>query len=70
MWFVILVAGIKSSDRERQMTNRPCGRPHLDLDVVPETIQALHRKRPGNTPRAAWLLVDSCPPNLGGHVCT
>jgi hypothetical protein len=42
MWLVIVVISIKSSDRERQMTDRLCGRPHLNLDVVPETIQALH----------------------------
>jgi hypothetical protein len=36
MWFMILVMSIKSSDRERQMTDRLCGRPHLDFDVVPE----------------------------------
>jgi hypothetical protein len=33
-------------------------------------LVTINRKRPGNTPPAAGLLVDSCPFNLGGHVCT
>jgi hypothetical protein len=31
---------------------------------------AIYRKRTGNTPPATGLLVDSCPLNVGGHVCT
>ena len=35
-----------------------------------ERLVVMVRKRTGNTPPAAWLLVDSCPLNVGGHVCT
>ena len=37
------------------------------LDVPYQSL--MKGKRPGNTPPAAGLFVDSCPLNLGGHVC-
>jgi len=60
------VVAVCATHADADVAVRALGRADFDM----KKLSVIGSKRTGNTPPATGLLVDSCPLNVGGHVCT